>query len=44
VFSVEKFGQRKIDQHFPLKEIENTFQSKKNLVWFPGKYFSFILG
>jgi hypothetical protein len=23
---------------------ENTFQSKKNLAWFPGKCFSFILG
>jgi len=24
--------------------MENTFQSKENLVWFPGKYFPFILG
>jgi hypothetical protein len=24
--------------------MENTFQSKENLVWFPGKCFSFILG
>jgi len=23
---------------------ENTFQSKKNLAWFPGKCFPFILG
>jgi hypothetical protein len=23
---------------------ENTFQSKENLAWFPGKYFFFILG
>ena len=23
---------------------KNTFQSKKNLVWFPEKYFSFIFG
>jgi len=25
------------------RSIENTFQSKKNLVWFPEKYFSFWL-
>jgi hypothetical protein len=24
--------------------MENTFQSKKNLAWFAGKYFPFILG
>jgi hypothetical protein len=24
--------------------MENTFQSKKNLAWFSGKYFPFILG
>jgi hypothetical protein len=24
--------------------MENTFQSKKNLTWFPGKCFPFILG
>jgi len=23
--------------------MKNTFRSKKNLVWFPGKYFPFIL-
>jgi hypothetical protein len=25
------------------RSTENTFQSKKNLVWFPGKCFPFIL-
>jgi len=25
------------------QSIKNTFRSKKNLVWFPGKYFRFIL-
>jgi len=26
------------------RSMENTFQSKENLAWFPGKYFPFILG
>ena len=30
------------EKHF--QSIENTFQSKKNLAWFPGKCFPFILG
>jgi hypothetical protein len=37
--SLEKLVNRK---HFPANE--NTFLSKKNLAWFSGKYFPFILG
>jgi hypothetical protein len=35
LFAIRKAGQR---------SMKNTFQSKKNLAWFPGKCFSFILG
>jgi len=30
--------------HYESWSTENTFQSKENLVWFPGKCFLFILG